>query len=164
MISFSINEIHLSIGYAAGYGVAYSAIFSLCLLLRAVIFSLSKILSDIFKFEKIFPLPSFKKHIKLSERGAVFSFLSVIIFTLGFVLISYFALDGVLRVYMLVFAFASFYLSKFALFDFLNRLFVWIFDKLLMLLCLFLRISFAPIRFLFKFIKSRIIYFLRANK
>ena len=51
MISFSIKEILVSIGYAAGYGVAYSAIFSLCLLLRAVIFSLSKILSDIFRFE-----------------------------------------------------------------------------------------------------------------
>ena len=164
MISFSINEILVSIGYAAGYGVAYSAIFSLCLLIRALIFSLSNILSDIFRFEKIFPLPSFKKHIKLSERGAIFSFLSVIIFALGFILISYFALDGVVRVYMLFFAFAAFYLSKFVLFDFLNKIFVWFFDKLLMLLCLFLRISFAPIRSLFKFVKSRLKYFLRASK
>ncbi len=164
MISFSIHEILLSLGYAAGYGVAYSAIFSLCLLLRAIIFSSAEIVAEIFKFEKLFPLPSFKKHIKLSDRGAVFSFFSVIIFALGYVLISYFALDGVVRIYMLVLAFASFYLSKFALFDFLSRIFVWIFDKLLMLLCLCLRICFTPIRFIARLVKRKFKYFLRASK
>lgn len=155
MISFNIYEILLSIGYAAGYGVAYSAIFSLFLLLRAMIISLAEIMVTIFKFEKIFPLPCFKNLIKPCNRGAVFTFLSVVIFTLGFITISYFALDGVIRIYMLIFAFASFYLSKFALFDFLNKLFVWIFDKILVLLCLALRIALTPARRLLKLKKTR---------
>lgn len=153
MISFTNNEILLSLGYAAGYGVAYSALYSLMLLLRAAAFGSADISTQIFSFERIFPLPSFTEHIRIGKVGRVFAFLSVIFFALGFIVVSYFALDGVIRIYMLIIAFASFYLSKFAFFDFLNKALIWIFDKILRAFCLALRLLIYPFK-----------HFIRRNK
>ncbi len=150
MISFTNGEIFLSLGYAAGYGVAYSGLYSLLLLLRAVLYSGADIAAAMLGFEKILPAPSFKTHIKVGKTGAVFAFFSVIIFALGLVITSYLAIDGVMRVYMLIISFAAFYLSKMTFFDLLLKIFVWVFDKILQLLCIFVRLFIKPVRLLVK--------------
>ena len=64
--------------------------------------------------------------ISLIFKSALSASLGVVFFALGFLLLSYFTLDGMLRGYMLVFAFSSFILTKKYIFeklaDFLKKL------------------------------------------
>ena len=50
-------------------------------------------------------------------RCAFVTSISIIFFSIGFMLLSYLALDGVLRAYMLILSLTSFFLSKKYIFD-----------------------------------------------
>lgn len=146
MISFSLGEILGSVIYALAYGVVFSVAFSLCRLIRGILFALPEITIESIKYKKIFPLPNFKQYIDPKIIGPLFGFVWIIIFTLGFILISYFSLDGVIRIYMLLIAFASFYLSNFLFCDILNKILLFILNLILQLFCLILRVIILPFK------------------
>ncbi len=150
MIGFNIGEIFNSVIYAFAFGVIFSVAFSLCRLVRGMLASILDVTSEFIKFSKIFPLPNFKKFINPKKNGAVFSFLSIIFFTLGFILISYLSLDGTIRIYMLIVSFASFYLSNFTFCEILSKILLCILNLFLKFLCLIFRIIASPIKMILK--------------
>ena len=83
-MSFSFDEVFLSVILALIYGVIFSVFLS--------------------------PILYFFK-------GAFVTAVSIIFFSFGFMLLSYVALDGELRMYMLLFSLSSFFLSKKYIFD-----------------------------------------------
>ena len=150
MIAFTLGEILSSLIYAAIYGAVFSAVYSGIKLLCDTVLSIPGLIGNIFVYESIFHLPNFRKNIVRRKIGSIFTLLLIILFTLGFVLISYLTLDGVIRLYVLFVAFASFYLSNFVFCDILSRVFLWIFDQILKLVCLIVRILIHPFRMLIR--------------
>ena len=110
MIVFSFTEILISLLYAVIFGLCFSIFYGVISVLYISLKSMQKLIYQIVFFDKILPSPSIKKEIKQGEKGPFFAFLSVLAFFLGFMLTSYFALDGDIRLYMLLLSSASFYI------------------------------------------------------
>ena len=146
MIAFTYQEIADSILFAIGFGVGFSVLYSAVLLLRSIIFSLPDIFCSIFVFDKILPLPSFSEIGKGQKVGKILCFFSVVLFFVGFCLLSYIALDGIIRIYMLVLCSAAFYLSKITIFEFFIKVFLFIFRFVLRLFTLVIRIIVSPVK------------------
>lgn len=159
MISFSLSQIAFSLVAASLLGIICSAVYALIGLAVNVIRRLSADIKSIVKFDTIFPLPGFGGYDR-SEGGALIILLYVLIFGIGFSLTSYIALDGEIRLYMLIFSFASLYLSNIVFFNFLKKLLSYIYSLLLRALCIPIRIICAGI----KLLKRRIILSLKINK
>ena len=100
MMGFSGREILLSVLYAFLFGLGYSLLYQLILISLEAVKSLPRLAREILGSEKIFPSPSIKKELKDRKFGAVFAFFSVFLFFVGFLLLSYLALDGQLRLYI----------------------------------------------------------------
>lgn len=147
MISFTNPEIFLSIIYAVLYGGFFAFGYSVLLTVNSLIKSSSDIMLGILRFDKIFPLPRYKSLLNSQKHGPIIAFLSIVFFSVGFVLLSYLSLDGIIRLYMLVLSFASFYLLKITIFDFLRRLTTFIFDYMIMVCAL-------PVRFVVLLLKK----------
>lgn len=145
MISFSTQEIIISVVYALIWGTVFCAGYSAALLVVNILKSLQSIIKDIFVFDRIFALPDFEKYITHRSAGPVNLFLSIILYTVGFNLISYFSLDGIIRAYMLFISSASFFISKIAFFDFLSKLFGKIISFALGIFSVLCRIAVTPV-------------------
>lgn len=121
MMTFSAEEIFSSVIFALAYGAIFAVIFSLTVVLKEILAVSFAMLKSSLRYDKIFPLPSLK-NVKISNKsGALISVVSIFLFAVGFSLLSYLALDGQLRLYMLILSFASFYLSKIAFSDIFSR-------------------------------------------
>lgn len=151
MIVFTQDEILISVVGAICFGGVFAIISSLILIIRSLLISFPKVIKEIFLFDKVFPLPRMYSAFLPCEGGGIFAFFSVFVFAVGYILISYLFLDGVIRLYMLLFAFAAFYLSKITFCDVLKRFFIFIFRMIFMLVSLVLR----PIAHLIYRIKAR---------
>ena len=154
MIAFSIEEIAFSILAALCYGLIFSAGLSFVLALIGVAFC-APAAGKIYMYEKIFPLPTFKELNINRKFGMTTWILSIALYWLGFCLLSYLALDGELRLYMLVLSFASFYLSNFAFSAFFTKLFLYFSRVFLIVLSLVFRMIFAPIKAFCSALKKR---------
>lgn len=141
-MDFSFSEILRSVLMSLCFGVGYALAFSLLSCLLGVIKPGRAFFTRIIDFENIFPLPTFRDLKITPYRGAVFSFLSVLLFAITYSLLSYLALDGEIRLYTLFFYFASFYLSRIAFFGIFIKAFELIIRALMLLISLFVRILF----------------------
>lgn len=156
MMGFTIDEILSSLLYASIYGVLYSAFWSLASLVCSVLSVTWAILRECFWFKKIFPLPDFRRKMDLHKRGRVFLLLAILLFALGFILISYFALDGEIRIYMLFISSAVLYLSNYVFCDFFGKIFLYLINRILQILCLLLRLIISPVFIILRCIKNKI--------
>ena len=126
-MTFSAEEIFSSVIFALAYGAIFAVIFSLTVVMKESLAVFFNMLKNSLRYDKIFPLPSYEK-VKISNKtGAFISVVSIFLFAVGFSLLSYLALDGQLRLYMLTLSFASFYLSKIAFFDIFSRVILFAF-------------------------------------
>ena len=140
MLSFTSEEIFASITHALLFGFIFAIIVSLLLMIKGVTEGLGQGIKEVIYFDRILPLPSFKYLKNQSKPGGVLSVFLIFTFAIGFSILSYVSLDGELRLYMLIVAFASFYLSKFAFFGFSSTIFVALFRLLFKLFSLVLRV------------------------
>ncbi len=146
MMTFTSQEILLSVLYAIIYGCFFALLLSALLLIKGVIKGGRESLISVIRFDKIFPLPSFSQ-IQASENpGAFLSAASIILFAVGFSLLSYFSLDGEIRLYMLILSFASFYLSKFVILGIFKKIFTRLIRLIFIALSFVLRIFILPLR------------------
>lgn len=121
MIGYSFKEIVFSVICALAYGALFAMLSSF---LSAMIQLARGIPKCIKTTVTMVERPRFRDLKGGIPKGSAPYFLTpllMFIFALGFLLLSYFALDGSLRLYMLFLSFASLYLSKFAFSDFLSR-------------------------------------------
>ncbi len=146
MITFTYKEIADSILYAILYGVSFAVFYSALVLVRSIFYSLPDIVKKTVKFDKIFPLPNFSHVGKSTKTGKILSFISPLLFCLGFCVLSYISLDGIIRIYMLILSSASFYLAKIAFYEFFIRIFLLIFRLVLQSFTIIARCLILPIR------------------
>lgn len=146
MITSDIKEILFSVLYALIFGSGFAVFYSFIILLKTVVVSLPKAVVDCIKFEKITPLPSFDYIFYRQSGGAFIIVCSVLIYGLGFSLLSYITLDGQIRIYMLILSFASFYLSKFAFYEICIKLLLHLYRLILILVSFFFRLILLPFK------------------
>lgn len=150
MIVFTSQEIAFSLLCAVIFGVLFSVICSLMTVLFSLLKKIRTFPHDIIKYDKISSVtvsktPSSAK--KTSLAGKIFG---IILFTVGFVLLSYLCLDGTIRVYMIFLSIASFYLSKVAFFDFLQKALIVLTDILYRYVVVIFRVFLYPLSFIFR--------------
>lgn len=122
MMTFSAGEIFSSVVYALIYGIAFAMMLSAIKAIKEGIYASLEYLKNISKNDRIFSLPSLKRVNFIHRTDAVAHALSILLFAVGFSLLSYLSLDGQIRLYMLIFSFASFYMSKNAFFGFSKKI------------------------------------------
>lgn len=138
MMSFSEREILLSVVYSMIYGVIFSSFYSFILVTSSMVKSIPIVLKKILVFDKLLPAPKTRSCITKSS-GKITAFLSVIAFALGFSLLSYIALDGQIRIYMLVLSSASLYISNFVFFGIFEAVISSVFDIVIFVISLSVR-------------------------
>ena len=152
MIGFTSREILLSVLFSAIYGVVFSVIYQLLITLFHVLKSTPDLIINILKSSKILPAPDVKCLVKDQKVGGGFAFFSVILYFLGFLLLSYLSLDGQLRLYMLVISSASLYISNLTFCVFLKELALFLLNLIVLLLSTVLRLVILPAKRLISFI------------
>lgn len=113
MMHFTVSEIFSSVLFAFIFGAGCAFLYMLALSIFDQLAYILLFPKYIFCYsEKILSIPP-KTNSGRKEKGSpVLTFFSIIIFTLGFILLSYFALDGSIRLYMLVISLSSLFLVK----------------------------------------------------
>ena len=150
MIYFSPVEILCSLLHAVVFGMGFSFIYQLFVVILRTVKSIPGLMNEILFAERIFPFPSVKGKIKEGEEGGMTAFLSVIFFFLGFLLLSYFSLDGRLRIYMLVVSSASLYVFNCTFSVILRAFFGNAFNLILALASTVIRCATLPFKRLFR--------------
>jgi hypothetical protein len=112
MMSLGITEVLMSLVYAILYGAGYALAFAVVSCLAGQGERFRGFLPMLLEYDKILEKPIKNKGRTEYKPGNVFLFCAVIFFAIGFLLLSYFALDGCLRVYMLLASVTSFLLTK----------------------------------------------------
>ena len=150
MIYFSPAEILCSLLHAVVFGMGFSFFYQLFVAILRTAKSIPGLMNEILFAERIFPFPSVKGKFKEGEEGGMTAFLSVIFFFLGFLLLSYFSLDGRVRIYMLVVSSASLYAFNYAFSVILGAFFCNAFDLILAVASTVIRCVMLPFKLLFR--------------
>ena len=146
MIYFTAEEIYLSFFYSAIYGVG----FALLLVCFDMFFTISESLSEYYKsvlsYECITKInrPYLRKSV-FRKAGRVRISLSILLFFVGYLLLSYFALDGISRFYTFVVALISTFALKVTLGKLIAILMLNLIHIIFYPLILLLRIIMHPI-------------------
>ena len=146
MMGFSAREVLLSVVYSVAYGAAYSLIYKTLEFLINLIFVFPEYLCTQLREEKIISLISIKGKIKGRKNGPIFTFFSTLTYFTGFLLLSYFSLDGDIRLYMLILSSASLYIFNLTFCDFWHKILTTLFDIVFALLFAALRLVILPIK------------------
>ena len=147
MSGFSYSEILFSVCSAIIYGFVFS--FFCCIVDNILCFAknLLTIPRMVASYEIIWRKPGYL-NFKTIKNGRVYIILRIFLFAIGFMLLSYLALDGQVRLYMLALSSASYLVSKIAFFGFFEGILFWIFDKLFLFFVIFLRFTSFPFKFI----------------
>ena len=155
MMTFTGREILLSALYALIYGGGFSFVYQLLIILVRTVKAMPSLAVEILNADKIFPSPRVKNAINKGKEGALFAFFSVVLFFIGFQLLSYLALDGQLRIYMLALSSAAFYITNLAFYTFLRIICITLFDIIILLLSTAVRVLVLPVKKVASLIKRR---------
>jgi len=156
MMVFSGKEIMLSVIYAIIYGFGFSLFYQALLVLSVSIKLLPNLFVEILRFERIMPPPSAKKNIKNGKSGPILAFFSVLLFFIGFIIISYIFLDGEIRVYMLFLSSASLFVLYSAFCDFFKNIFSFFFDLILLVVSTLIRSLVLPFKKIYIILNNKI--------
>jgi hypothetical protein len=155
MMGFTGEELLLSVLHAVIYGGACSVIYCILKLLCDLPSSLGRVCKDIAVYENILSVKEPQRYVILGKRGWLFSFLGLIAYFVGFLLLSYYSLDGQVRIYMLLISSASFYVFDLSFCVVLRRIILFLFYQILAIVTVALRIVLLPIKiFVRKFYKK----------
>ena len=128
-MSFTREEIIFSVISSLAYGVLFSVLFCIVKISREIGLVFLRQFTAALNLNGKSDNTEQKPSNSGGDIGAFTIVFLSIAFTVGFCLLSYLSLDGEIRLYMLVLSFASFYLSKFAFFDFCERTILFAIDK-----------------------------------
>ena len=156
MIDFDLNITLTSILFAIIFGVLYAILYSVVYLLKSTFGCIPSIIREIVSLKKILPLPRFEYLSTEGRLGGFLTSLSIILFGLGFSILSYVSLDGQIRIYMLFFSFASFYLSKKAFLNIFIRFFFLLLRCFLKAFSFIFRAIILPIKMIIHYILRKV--------
>ena len=147
MMGFTGEELLLSVLHALIYGAIFSVVCQMMSIVCDMILALPTVCKDMLIYKNIFSVTDFNRYTSVDKRGWFFSFFSLIAYFLGFLLLSYYSLDGSLRVYMLLIASASFYVFDLSFCVILRKTVLFLIGKILMIVTVAIRILLLPIMF-----------------
>ena len=115
MIYFTAEEIFGSIIYAALYGGGFAAFYVLATFLSEELIMIKYVLKSSAKYDKFFEIPESLKcgdtKAEVSDTlAAILKFSFILLYGVGFILLSYFALDGTFRIYLLAITLMSYWM------------------------------------------------------
>lgn len=154
MIGFEIKEIALSVLHSVIAGVIFAFVIALAEIIYSEVGKLLRAPREVFLFKGKLTHVDFSPS-KTAEQnrcgitGELLAFFKVVLFALVYVLLSYYSLDGVPRLYTLVFMLLSFFLSRRILLRYPERVIVWLVDRVYTVLIIGLRIIFLPFKKIF---------------
>ena len=156
MIAFTTREILLSVISAVIYGVIYSFFMLLCRLSSAtfrgaftVLFQAISPKGKIGEFDRIKMSKIIIESEKSKAKKEIFTAFSVILFFVGYIIVSYAVSDGVIRGYTLFLSATAFLLfSKYPI-RFVECFTCYLLEKFFNLSCLVLRLVFRPFLLIF---------------
>ncbi len=154
MIWFTGSEIFFSLFSSAFYGMSFAFFICFFFLLKTLIINgRVALISAIIPGRKRVVSSDLSK--KINNSVSSFSILFfIILYTIGYILLSYHSLDGCIRIYTLTTSLSFFYLFKFLISESLMRLLIIIFNKLFVVSALFLSVLCYPIKRVFKIVKA----------
>ncbi len=155
MMHFTSGEILISLLYAVVFGIGFFVFYTSACIFKYELVRLIGVLPSTFRYDKILEKPTKIQGRCEKQQGVIFAFMSVIIFAIGFILLSYYALDGCIRVYLLLFALSSFFIPKVLFYEKIALIFEWIFEALFYALIIVFRIAAWPFLRLFLYLKSK---------
>lgn len=155
MISFTSGEILLSLLYSLVYGVLFFIFYTLICLLKNEVGLLKSLPESIIRYDKILEKPIKMRGRIAKEQSPDVVAVSIIAFALGLVLLSYYALDGCVRIYLIIVSLTSFFAIKSLAFDKIFILLTSIFGFLIYLFTIALRIIIFPFLRLFSFFRKK---------
>lgn len=144
MNNFTHIEILSSTIAAIFFGVGYG--FFVCLLdvLICIIKGCLSSSVKLFYYEKILS-SSRVIHIKnMQIKGRAYIFFKIILFSTGFMFLSYMMLDGLIRAYMLIVYSAAYFVSNIAFLNVFKRAILYLVDKIFFVIFIVLRIFTFP--------------------
>ena len=153
MIKSELSEIYFSIISALVFGLIFSAFLYFFTFLRAIVRGLALGFQSLSSKEAALPLFKEKCPDFLKKRGSISQFLYILLLSVGFSVLSYYSLDGQIRIYMVIVYSASIFMS--------NNVFFRI-SK--MVLPFILSLIFTPLRKSVKVIRSIFEKFALKNK
>ena len=152
---FSIGEIFISIICSLIYGALFFVFYTATVIIKVQLEDAKAIIKIAFVYDKIFKKPTI--NIGRSEKscGNLLSFLLVSLFSVGFILLSYYALDGCVRIYVLLLSLFSFFALKWLLFEKTVSLFEHITYWILCVFVILLRMFTFPILRFLRYLKKK---------
>lgn len=151
MIFNDINTILHSIFFATIYGVLFAITSTIVSIMISLLSKLPEIIREVFVYDGLFSNPKFL--LSKNTPTSFSTFASVLCFTLGFIILSYYSLDGEIRIYMFIISTASYYLARFAFCAFFEKIFSLNIRVFLQALIYFLRAILYPFVYFVRKIK-----------
>ena len=155
MIGYTSSELLLSVLHAAIYGAIFSIIYQLALLIYGLSLRGASMLCEMVVYDKFFSLSRLRGKLSLTDFGGIFAFFSLLGYFIGFLLLSYYSLDGQLRLYMLAVSSATFYCFNLSFCVILRNIIIFLLDLILDFLTLAVRIILLPIRILINIFQKK---------
>ncbi len=149
MIWFSGIEIFLSLSSSVIYGAVFALFVCFFFLLSTLIKNGKKaFVSALDPKSRRIRSKQLEVYLK-KELSATGKFFLILLYTLGYVLLSYYSLDGCVRIYTLLFSLLSLFVFKLLLSDSVLRLILLLFNRLIVILALILSIFAYPFKKLY---------------
>ena len=149
MIAFTTKEIINSVFLSFAYGAISSFCYTIILTINSLLNNAPTIFERIVVFDNVFPVPHHRKLLDTKKKGPLIVFISILFFGIGFILLSYLALDGEIRLYMLIVSSALFYLLNLTFFDIFRKIVFLIFDCFIVALSIPIRLFIYLLKKLF---------------
>ena len=146
MIAFTTSEILLSLAYSAIYGAGFFVFFCLLNVFLSEARRIKIYAKGVISYDKILQNTAKKQGRSGYSRGSALEFWLVIFFFVGFIFLSYFALDGCFRMYMLWVSGGAFLACYGMLFSRLFALLSEVVEIVFFMLMLALRLLIFPFR------------------
>ena len=123
MITFGYKEILFSLFVSMLYGLIFASLVCIIDVFSELFKRFLNIPKDIFFYEKLKSKVMENPIGKSAKKRQIMIFFYTILFFAGFMIASYFSLDGQIRLYMLFLSSASLYVSNITIIGLLRRLF-----------------------------------------
>jgi len=164
MIPFEINQLLIGAVSALVYGVCFGMFLSILTIIHRQIFAIPICVKSIFKCRKDKPLeevPSKRESKSTTETllTQIIAFFKTVLFSFGFMLLSYYSLDGEIRLYMIALSLISLCASKVFLSCYIEPLLEKIINAVLRVIFSVLRFLFFPLRVIFSILSEKIPFF-----
>ena len=147
MTTFTLKEILLSVEYAAIFGVSFAICECALFAVKSSFCGTVAFFSSIFRYNKLLFIEPLERRGK--KRSALWIFISIMCYSLSFILLSYYTLDGCIRGYMLLISLSCVYVFKKYVLPFVSRLISPPFIFFECTIIVVLRMLLLPLRIIF---------------